>query len=46
MRVTEEVRDDNNCWLWMKKGDLKKESKGLIMVAKDKSLQTGRVKTR
>lgn len=45
MRVTEEVRD-NNCWLWMKKGDLKKDSEGLIMVAKDKSLQTGRVKTR
>ena len=26
MRGTEEVRDDNNSWLWMKKGYLKKET--------------------
>ena len=44
MRVTEEVRNDNNTWLWMEKGYLKKESEGLIMIAKDKPLLTGHVK--
>ena len=40
MRGTEEVRDNNNCWLWMKKGYLKKETEGLIMAAQDQSFQT------
>ena len=41
MRGTEEVRDNNNSWLWMKKGYLKKETEGLIMAAQDQSFQTG-----
>ena len=36
MRGAEEVRDDNNSWLWMK-GYLKKEIKGLIMATKHKT---------
>ena len=40
MRCTEEVRDDSNSWLWMKKGYLKKETQGLIMTAQDQSFQT------
>ena len=40
MRGTEEVRDNNNSWLWMKKGYLKKEIEGLIMAAQDQSFQT------
>ena len=40
MRGTEEVRDNNNSWLWMKKGYLKKETEGLIMAAQDQSFQT------
>ena len=31
MGGTEEVTDDNNSWLWMKKGYLKKVTKGLKM---------------
>ena len=31
MRSTEDVRDDNNSWLWMKKGYLKKEPEGIIV---------------
>ena len=44
MRGTEEVRDDNNSWLWMKKGYLKKETVGLIIAAQDQSLETRWVK--
>ena len=44
MRGTEEVRDNNNSWLWMKKGYLKKETEGLIMAAQDQSFQTRWVK--
>ena len=43
MRGTEDVRD-NNSWLWMKKGYLKKETELLIMAAQDQSLQTRWVK--
>ena len=39
-----EVRDDNNNWLWMKKGYLKKETIGLVMAARDQSLETRQVK--
>ena len=35
MRGTEELGDDNNSWLWMKKGHLKTETERLIMVAQD-----------
>ena len=44
MRGTEEVRDDNNSWLWMKKGYLKKETEGLTIAAQDQSLRTKWVK--
>ena len=44
MGGTEEVRDHNNSWLWMKKGYLKKETEGLIMDAQDQSLRTRWVK--
>ena len=44
MRGTEEVRGDNNSWLWMKKGYLKKEIEELIMAAEDQLLQTRWVK--
>ena len=44
MRGTEEVRDNNNSWLWMKKGYLKKEIEGLIMAEQDQSLRTRWVK--
>ena len=39
-RGPEEVRDDNNSRLWMKKGYLRKETEGLIMVVQDQSLWT------
>ena len=35
-----EVRDDDNSWLWVKKGYLKKETEGLIMAAKDQAIRT------
>ena len=38
LRGTDEVRDDSNSWLWMKKGYLKKETEGLIIAAQDQSL--------
>ena len=41
---SEEVRDDKNSWLWMKKGYLKKETEGLIMTAQVQSLQKTWVK--
>ena len=44
MRDTEEVRNDRNSWLWMKKVYLKKEIKGLIMATQDQSLRTRCVK--
>ena len=37
-RGPEEVREDHNSRLWMKKGYLRKETEGLIMVAQDQSL--------
>ena len=40
MRGTEEVRNDNNSWLWMKKGYIKKKTEGLIQAAQNQSLQT------
>ena len=44
VRGTEEVRDDNNSWLWVKKGYLKKETEGLIIAAHDQSLRTRWIK--
>ena len=44
MRDTEEVRNDRNSWLWMKKVYLKKEIKGLIMATQDQSLRTRCIK--
>ena len=41
---SEEVRDDRNSWLWMKKGYLKKQKEGLIMTAQVQSLQKTWVK--
>ena len=40
LRETEEVRDDDNSWLWVKKGYLKKETEGLIMAAQDQAIRT------
>ena len=39
-RETEEVRDEDNSWLWVKKGYLKKETEGLIMAAQDQAIRT------
>ena len=39
-RETEEGRDENNSWLWVKKGYLKKETEGLIMAAQDQAIRT------
>eukprot|EP00795_Rhopilema_esculentum_P013890 gene13890-biopygen3805 len=40
LRETEEVRDDDNSWLWVKKGYLKKETEGLIMAAQGQAIRT------
>ena len=40
LRETEEVRDEDNRWLWIKKGYLKKETAGLIMAALDQAFRT------
>lgn len=40
MRGTEEVRNENNGWLWMKKGYPKKKTEGLIQATQNQSLQT------
>ena len=40
LRETEEVRDEDNSWLWVKKGYLKKETEGLIMAAQDQAIRT------
>ena len=40
MRGTEEVRNDNNSWLWMKKGYIKKKTEGRIQAAQNQSVQT------
>ena len=39
-RETEEGRDEDNRWLWVKKGYLKKEIEGLIMAAQDQAIRT------
>ena len=39
-RETEEGRDEDNSWLWVKKGYLKKETEGLIMAAQDQPIRT------
>lgn len=44
MKGTEEVRDDNNSWLLMKKRHLQEKTEGLIMATQDLSLQTREVK--
>ena len=40
-RGTEDVRDNNNSWLWMKKGYLKKGTRRLIMAPQDCCEQVG-----
>ena len=40
LRQTEEVRDEDNSWLWVKKGYLKKETEGLIRAVQDQAIRT------
>ena len=35
LRQKEEVMDEDNSWLWVKKGYLKKETEGEIMAVQD-----------
>ena len=39
-RGTKEVEDQKGNWLWLNKGYLKKETKGLIIAAQDQALRT------
>ena len=34
------VMDEDNSWLWIKQGYLKKETEGLIMAAQDQAIRT------
>ena len=43
LRQTEDVRDKLS-WDWLRKGDLKKETEGLITAAQDQSLRTNLIK--
>ena len=40
MRLTEEVSDDINSWLWMKKGYLEEETERLVRAAQDQLSET------
>ena len=43
LRQTEEIRD-NAIWDWLRKGDLKKETEGMITAAQDQALRTNAIK--
>ena len=43
IKQTEEVMDENS-WRWLKNGQLKKETEGLIIAAQDQALRTNAIK--
>ena len=43
IKQTEDVMDENSWW-WLKNGQLKKETEGLITAAQDRALQTNAIK--
>ena len=45
LRCTEEVASSNT-WEWLRRGELKKETEGLITAAQDQSLRTNVMKAR
>ena len=45
LRQTEEIRDDAT-WDWLRKGDLKKETEGMITAAQDQALRTKALKAK
>ena len=45
LRQTEEVRSDL-CWAWLRNGDLKRETKSLIVAAQNQSIRTKLVKAK
>ena len=45
LRQTKEVRSDQ-CWAWLRYGDLKKETASLIVAAQNQSVRTNLVKAR
>ena len=45
LRQTEEIRDDAT-WDWLRKGDLKKETEGMITAAQDQALRTNAIKAK
>ena len=45
LRQTEEIRDDVT-WDWLRNGDLKKETEGMITAAQDQALRTNAIKAK
>ena len=45
LRQTKEIRSDQ-CWAWLQNGDLKRETKSLIVAAQNQSIRTNLVKTK
>ena len=45
MRQTKEVRRDQ-CWAWLQNGELKRETKNLILAAQNQSIRTNLVKAK
>ena len=45
LRQTEEIRDDAT-WDWLRKGDLKTETEGMITAAQDQALRTNAIKAK
>ena len=43
LRQTKEVRNDQ-CWVWLQNGDLKRETESLIVAAQNQSIRTNLVK--
>ena len=43
MEQTKEIRNDQ-CWTWLQNGDLKRETKSLIVTAQNQSIRTNLVK--
>ena len=40
----ETTREENESWLWLKDGYLKKETEGLIIAAQDQAIRTNWIK--
>ena len=45
MRQTKEVRSDQ-CWAWLRNGDLKREAESLIVAVQNQSIRTNLVKAK